>query len=159
MKELSMEERLKRAVSGDTAIFAVLAKAVNDKYGAGGLVILREALEKEFVPIQLYTAKQLGVRTGNGSAIDWVKIESYVSGVGGTELEIVESNPTRSIIRIKSCPRAAQVKRIFPNFCRLVFVGLDRAMAHAVNPKLGVRGEKFLPNGDEYCEFCCELKE
>lgn len=159
MRDLSMEERLKRVVAGDSAMLAVLAKAVNNKYGAEGLRVLREAFEREFVPIQLQAAKQIGARTGNGDATDWVKIESYVSGIGGTELEVVESSPTRAVIRAKSCPRAAQVKKIFPDFCRLVFVGLDRAMALAINPKMEVHARKSLPSGDDCCELYCELRE
>ncbi|MFQ5827207.1 MAG: L-2-amino-thiazoline-4-carboxylic acid hydrolase [Dehalococcoidia bacterium] len=158
MAELSPEERLRRTVAGDSAIIAVLARAVNDKYGAEGLEALREAIENEFPRMFAAVGKQIGARVGDGDAADWAKIEQHVSGMSGVELE-VEASPHRAVLRVKSCPRAEQYRRVFPDFCRLVFIGMERAIARAVNPKLEVHGEKTLPGGDDCCEIHCQLPE
>lgn len=158
MPDLSMEERLRRTVAGDAAIIAILTKAVADTYGAKGLNILKEAIEREFPPILRHIGRQIGANVENGDATDWAKIEKYVSEMSGTELEI-KATSTSAVIKALSCPRAEQYRRIFPDFCRLVFIGMERAIASAVNPALEVWGEKSIPNGDEYCEIRCQLKQ
>ena len=158
MVELSIEEKFRRVIAGDAAIIAVLVKAVNDKYGAEGLNALREAIEREFPKVFWHIGTEIGAKVEDGDATDWAKIEDYVSGMSGTELEI-DASPNRAVLRVKSCPRAGQYKRIFPELCSLVFIGMERAIASAVNPRLKVHGEKSLPRGDECCEIRCELVE
>ena len=158
MDEISMEDRLRRTVAGDSAIIGILARAVNAKYGAEGLEALREAIEDEFPKMFSAVGKQIGARVGDGDATDWAKIEHHVSGMSGVELEI-EASPNRAVLKVKSCPRADQYRRVFPDFCRLVFIGMERAIGRAVNPRLEVHGVKTLPEGDDCCEIHCYLPE
>lgn len=157
VEKLSPEERLQRTVAGDAAIIALLARAVGEKYGAEGLATLREAIEKEFPRMFAHVGRQLGARVAGGDATDWANIESYVSGMGGTVVQ-VEAKPDYAVLRVTSCPRADQFKRVFPDFCRLVWCGMEKAIGAAVNPRLVVRTTRTIPSGDEYCEVVCEMR-
>lgn len=156
MEKLSFEERLQRTVAGDAAIIALLARAVRDKYGPEGLAALRQAIEAEFPRMFAHIGRQLGARVGEGDATDWAKIERHVSGMGGTVVE-VEASPHKAVLRVTSCPRAEQFRRVFPDFCSQVWCGMERAIGAAVNPRLRVHTTKTIPGGDEYCEVVCEM--
>jgi hypothetical protein len=159
MDELSVEERLHRTINGDAAIIATLARAVGEAYGEEGLEVLRQAMEKTFRPIMASVARQEGARLGNGDISDWAKLERFLCQATGIEGEIIEVSPGKGVVRVTSCPAAAQYKRVFPELCPQVFIGLERAIAGTVNPKLKVRGERYIPRGDDICEIHCELEE
>ncbi|MFQ5827273.1 MAG: L-2-amino-thiazoline-4-carboxylic acid hydrolase [Dehalococcoidia bacterium] len=159
MAQLSLEERLHRTITGDAAIIASLAKAVSEAYGEEGLEVLRGAMERTFRPIMATLAKQVGARLGDGDVSDWAKLERFLCQVTGIEGDIVEVSPNKGMVKVSFCPAAAQYKRVFPDLCPQVFIGLERAIAGAVNPRLRVRGEKYIPRGDEICEIHCELEE
>jgi hypothetical protein len=161
MPEFSVEERIKEAVtkvaSGDAAIMAVMAKAINDKYGEEGLNAIREAIIQHITPLFAHVGKQAGARVGNGDATDWVKIEHAISGV---PVETLDITPTRARIRTTRCPRAKQLRKVWPDFCRKVWIAVEQAAAHAANQKLVVRPyEKNLASGDDCCQILCEFEE
>lgn len=161
MAESSVEERIREAVarvaSGDAAIMAAMAKAIKDKYGEEGITAIRDAIVRDIAPLFAYVGKKAGARVGNGDATDWVKIEHAISGV---EIEILELTPTRARVKNTECPRVRQIRRVWPNFCREVWIAVEQAAAHAANPKLLVYPyEKNLSSGEDCCQMFCELKE
>jgi hypothetical protein len=159
MTQLSLEERLHRTITGDAAIIASLAKAVGEAYGEEGLEVLSQAMEKTFRPIMATIAKQVGARLGDGNISDWAKLERYLCEITGIEADIIEISPTKGVVKARVCPAANQYQRVFPELCPQVMIGLERAIAGTVNPRLRVHGEKYIPRGDEICEIHCELEE
>ncbi|HEX77727.1 MAG TPA: hypothetical protein G4O03_04865 [Dehalococcoidia bacterium] len=159
MAELSAEEKVRRARAGDATVAAAMAKAVAEKYGAEGLAALREELFNTYMKFLPKMAAQLGIRPGEGHCQDWVKLESAISDIAGAACTVVESSPKRAVMRFTSCVSAGAYRRTFPQMCREVIVGVERAGAATVNPKMRFTATKFMPEGDEYCEIICELEE
>jgi len=159
MAELSPEEKVKRARAGDATVAACMAKAVAQKYGAEGLAALKDELFNTYMKFLPKMAAQLGIRPGEGDCQDWVRLESALSDVAGAVYTVVESSPKRAVMRFTSCVTAGAYQRTFPQMCREVIAGVERAGAAAVNPQIRFTATKFLPEGDEYCEIICELED
>jgi len=152
------EEKLQRLVSADAIMIATLAKAMNDKYGDEGLAAQRDALEGVFRKIIPSIAKTVGAKIGDGGIEDWAKLEKYICDASDMANEI-EVTPRRGVLRVTTCPYLKQYQRTFPEYCTEVLIGMERAIAGTVNPKMKVHGEKYLVFGDPICEIVCELKE
>ena len=158
MKKSSAQERVKRAIMGDAAIIGTMAKIIKEKYGNEGLEAIRDGLEKSFPSLMKRLAKEAGVKTGDGTIADWAKLEKLICSVSGMEF-LTEVTPTRGSVKITYCPMATQYQRTSPDLCRMMFIGIERAIASTINPRMKVHGARYIPDGDEYCEIICELKD
>ena len=152
------EEILKKALSGDAAMMAAMAKAVYEKYGDEGLATMAKGLEDAFTPVARSVGRKLGISLGKGMAPEWVKLDGFLASGMAMEYEFITVSPTIAYVKVTQCPYADQVHRIFPDFCRKVLIGVERAIAHTVNPKMEPHGEKYLPEGDLLCEIHCDLR-
>ena len=158
MTELTDHEKFKRALAGDAVMMGTLANTVAEKYGSEGLEALRDGLEKAYRPLMTHLAGEVGARTGDGGIEDWAKLERLICDILGAEYQI-ETTPTRGSLKASYCPMASQYRRIAPDFCPLVLIGVERAIASTINPRMKVHGAQYIPKGDDYCEIVCELKE
>lgn len=154
----SSEEALRKAISGDAAMLAAMAKAIYEKYGDEGLATMAKGLETTFTPLARTMGHKLGIALGKGQAEDWVKLDGYMGSGMDMESEFITVSPTSAFVRVTRCPYTDQVRRIFPDFCRKVLIGAERAIAHTVNPKMEPYGTKYIPEGDEICEIHCDLR-
>lgn len=152
------EEKLQRLVSADAIMIATLAKAIKEKYGDEGLAAQRNALEETFRKIIPSIARTAGARIGDGDINDWAKVEKFICDASDMENDI-EVTPQRGILRVSTCPYLKQYQRTFPQYCPDVLVGMERAIAGTINPKMKVHVEKYMVLGDPICEIVCELKE
>ena len=152
------EEKLQRLVSADAIMIATLTKAIKEKYGDEGLVAQRNALEETFRKIIPSIARTVGARIGDGGIADWAKVEKFICDASDMANDI-EVTPQRGVLRVSTCPYLKQYQRTFPQFCTDVLIGMERAIAGTINPKMEVRGEKYLVFGDPICEIICELNE
>jgi hypothetical protein len=157
MTTMSMEERLHRSVAGDAAIIATMARSTKEKYGEEGLTALRDGLEETYRRLIPSVARQAGARVGDGTIEDWATVEAYICQMGGMEFEL-EVTPEKGVLRVKSCPMEGQFRRISPDCCPDVFIGIERGIAGAINPNLEVKGGRYLPRGEGCCEIICQLK-
>lgn len=157
---ITLEEKYRRAIAGDALIIATITKAISDKYGEEGLNAIRQELVKVASGAMLHLAKQLGVRIGNGDVSDVAKIGRFVDEVSAVESEYVVESPKRCVVRATSCVAGTQYKRIFPDCCGTVYMGMVGAISSVINPKIKFYPTgKYLPKGDEFCEFICELED
>lgn len=136
---------------------AVLSRAIAEKYGDEGIAVLRDALYQANLPIMRKNAKKAGVRTGDGTIEDWIRFEEYSSKQHLLEFE-AEYTPERGILHVTYCPGQGLIKHVYPECCRKVLIGAERAIAHAINPNLTVRGGCYLPEGATTCDIICEWK-
>jgi hypothetical protein len=157
MKAMSVEERFHRSLAGDAAIIATMARAVKEKYGEEGIAALRDGLEQTYRRLIPAVARQAGARVGDGTVEDWAKVEAYICQMEGMEYEL-EVTPEKGVLRVSSCPMEGQYRRISPDCCPEVFIGIERGIAGTINPNLEVRGGRYLPRGEGCCEIICQLK-
>jgi len=153
---MSEEERLFKAVAGDAAIIASMARAVWDRFGEEGLEALRQQLTETYRKLIPAVARQAGARVGDGGIEDWLKVETYICRLSGMDFE-TEAGPDRGVLRVTRCPMEGQYRRIYPDCCPKVFIGIERGIAGAINPRMQVRGVRYLPRGEGACEIVCEL--
>lgn len=158
MPSMSEEERLHKALAGDAAIIATMVKAIGDKFGPEGLAALRDSLTETYRKLIPAVARQAGARVGDGGVEDWAKVERYMCALCGMEYQ-AEITPKRGVLRVSSCPMAGQYQRLSPGCCPEVFIGIERGIAQAINPRLQIKGNKYLTRGEECCEIVCELTE
>lgn len=152
------EEKLQRLVSADAIMIATMAKAVKEKYGEEGLAAQRNALEETFRKIIPSIARAAGVRVGDGDVTDWAKVEKFICDASDMKNEI-EVTPRRGVLRVSTCPYLKQYQRTFPQVCTDVLIGMERAIAGTINPKMKVHAEKYMVLGDPICEIVCEMEE
>lgn len=157
MSGMSMEERFHRSLAGDAAIIASMARAVKEKYGEAGLAAMRDGLEQTYRRLIPAVARQAGAKVGDGTIEDWAKVESYICHMEGMEYQL-ELTPQKGVLRVTSCPMEGQYRRIFPDCCPVVFIGIERGIAGSINPNLEVKGGRYLPRGEGCCEIICQVK-
>ncbi len=157
MQAMSMEEGLHRSLAGDAAIIATMVRTVKEKYGEEGLAALRDGLEETYRRLIPSVARQAGARVGDGTVEDWATVEAYICQMGGMEYEL-EVTPEKGVLRVSRCHMEGQYRRIAPDCCPEVFIGLERGIAGAINPNLEVKGGRYLPRGEGCCEIICQLK-
>ena len=157
MHRMPEEERFQKAVAGDAAIIASMARAVRDRFGEAGLEALRQQLTETYRKLIPSVARQAGARVGDGGIEDWLKVESYICQLSGMDFQ-TEAGPNRGVLRVTRCPMEGQYRRIDPDCCRDVFIGLERGIIAAINPRMQVKGLRYLPRGEGACELVCELK-
>lgn len=145
-------------LENDAIMIATMGKAVKDHYGDEGLKILQEAMEEKYKRIVPAAAKHAGARLNDGSIEDWVKVETLFGKGMGIEGDF-EITPTQGIMRVTQCPYAKQYGKVYPGICPEVLIGCERAIAKTINPKLQVRGQKYLTQGDDICELIVEFEE
>lgn len=145
-------------LENDAIMIATMGKAVKDKYGDEGIAVLQDAMEKKYSRIVPAAAKLAGARISDGDIGDWVKVEAYFGKGMGMEGEF-EVTERRGLMRIKTCPFARQYSKVFPGICPEVLIGCERAIAHTINPKLKVTGQKYMTTGEEVCEIIVEFEE
>jgi len=155
---MNVEERFRRLVAADAIMIATLAKAVKESYGDEGLAVLRNAMEETFRHIIPSIAREVGARIGDGGIADWANVERFICNASNMETDI-EVTPQRGILRVTTCPYLKQYQRTFPQFCPEVLIGMERAIAGTINPRLEVRGQQYLTLGDNVCEIVCQLSE
>lgn len=155
---MNAEERFRRTIAGDAVLIATLTKAVKEQYGENGLAVLRNALEQTFRGIIPTIAREAGARTKDGGIADWAKLEKFLSDIVNMEHDL-EVTPQRGVLRVSTCPYLAQYQRTFPEFCPEVLIGIERAIAGTINPKMKVRSQQCMTLGDKVCELVCELNE
>ena len=158
MTELTDQEKFRRALAGDAVMIGTLVNTMVEKHGIEELEVLRDGLEKAYLPLMIYLAKEVGARTSDGGIEDWAKLERLVCDILGAEYQI-ETTPRRGSLKVSYCPMASQYRRITPDFCPLVLIGVERAIASTINPRMEVHGTQYIPKGDNYCEIVCDLKE
>lgn len=154
------KKQVQRAAHIGAAQAAGMAKAMYEKYGDEALAILRENAFRDGVKAYTAIAKRAGIRTGDGTLEDWLKLEKLLSDtvvLPPLEYES-EYTPERSVFRLTFCPYAEAYKAIFPDYCRKVAIGAERAIAAAINPNLVVHVERYVPEGDVTCDVVCEWK-
>ncbi|MBU2643552.1 L-2-amino-thiazoline-4-carboxylic acid hydrolase [bacterium] len=145
-------------LENDAIMIATMGKAVKEAYGEEGLKILQDALEEKYKRIVPAAAKHSGARLNDGTIEDWVKVEQLFGKGMGIEGEF-EVTPTRGLMRVTNCPYARQYAKVFPGICPEVLIGCERAIAKTINPKLQVRGQKYLTLGDDVCEIIVEFEK
>jgi len=143
-------------LENDAIMIATLGKAVKDHYGDEGLVVLQNAMEDKYSRIVPAAAKLAGATLQHGTVEDWVIVEKFFGKAMGIEGEF-EVTPTRGLMRVTDCPYAKQYGKVFPGICPEVLIGCERAIAKTINPRLEVRGQKYLTQGDDVCEIIVEF--
>jgi len=156
---LTTEEKLDRIRKGDFIIMSEMAKAIEEKYGDEGLEAMAEAIRERFHVI-LQKLKEKGqMKVVSGDCTD---VPAGVAALGDALDAVAEFpvlTPKHSMLNIKSCPVAKQINRIFPQLCRRVLIGTDRAYCGVINPKIKVTPKRYLSEGDEVCELVYDLVE
>lgn len=157
MPEMPDGERFLKAVTGDAAIIASMGRAVCDQFGEEGLEALRQQLAETYRKLIPAVARQAGARVGDGDIEDWCKVEAYICRLAGLEFQ-TEASPGKGVLRVTRCPMEGQYRRIYPECCRQVLIGVEWGIGAAINPRMRVKGERYLPSGEGACEIVCELK-
>ncbi|MBI4288310.1 MAG: L-2-amino-thiazoline-4-carboxylic acid hydrolase [Chloroflexi bacterium] len=155
----SPEDLVKKAIAGDAAMMAAMAKGVYEKYGDEGLAAMARGMQEAFTPLAQSIGKRLGVPIGKGEARDWVKLDGFMGSGMAMQCKFTQVSDKGAYVTVTECPYADQVKRIFPAFCRKVLIGVERAIAQSVNPSMEAHGEKYLPEGDDVCEIHADLRK
>lgn len=158
MHVMAEEEKFRKALAGDAVMIASIAKGVKDKFGDPGIEAMRDALTQTYRKLIPVVARQAGARVLDGTIADWLKVETYMCQIAGMEYE-TEQSPSRGVLRVKSCPMEGQYRRLYPDICPVVFIGIERGIASAINPRMKVTGGRYLPRGEGCCEIICELSE
>jgi len=136
---------------------ALCSGAIAKRYGDDGLAVLRDAVYESELPRQRKKANKAGVRAGDGTIEDWIRFEEMLCEEHLLEFE-TECTPERGVVHVTKCPGRELIKYVYPEACRMVFIGAERATAEAINPNLTVRGGCYLPEGAETCDIICEWK-
>jgi hypothetical protein len=156
---LTTEEKLDRIRKGDFIIMSEMAKAIEEKYGEEGLEAMAEGIRKRFHAILQKLKEKGDMKVVSGDCTD---IPAGVAALGDAldaVAEYPELTPKHSVLHIKSCPVAKQINRTFPQLCRRVLIGTDRAYCGVINPKIKVTPKRYLSEGDEVCELVYDLEE
>lgn len=153
---MEITEGIQAIIDSDAIMIATLSRAVKDRYGDEGIVLLQNAMEEKFLRIMPSLAKHVGATINNGGPADWAKLEEHICRSLGmvTEFEVTAE---RGIMHMISCPFLTQYKRKFPQVCPEVMIGCERAIARTINPKLKVQGRRYMPMGDKVCEIVVEF--
>lgn len=136
---------------------ALCSGAIAKKYGDEGLEVLRDAVYESSLSSLRKKANKAGVRAGDGTIEDWIRFEEILCKEHLLEFE-AEYTSERGILHVTKCPGQDLIKYVYPDVCRRVFIGAERAIAEAINPNLTVRGGCYLPEGAETCDIICEWK-
>jgi hypothetical protein len=145
-------------LENDAVMIATLCKAVKERYGAEGIEVLRDAMQKKYSRIVPKAAQLAGARIGDGTIEDWANVERYFGQAMGIESGGYEITPTRGLMRMKKCPYAKMYGKVFPGTCPEVLIGCEEAIAQTINPKLHARGQKYLTRGEDCCEIIVEFE-
>ncbi len=151
------KEKLLQRVHADQCQIASIAKWMYEKYGDEPLDIIRENNFKDRVKTFTAVAKQMGIPIGEGGLEDWLKMQKMLGEAGLLVMEQF-SEPDRAVNRTTWCPLAQACKDIFPDYCRKIAIGTERAMAYVVNPDLEVHVDCYIPEGATHCDVVCQWK-
>lgn len=152
------KERVLRAMHMGAVEIARIAKAMYEEYGDKALAIIRDKNFKAGVLAFPAVAKGAGIRTGDGTMEDWLKLARLLGSKALLEYE-TEYTPERAVFRVTYCPFAEAYKTMFPDYCRrVVTLGTDGAIAAVINPNLEVHGDCYITEGAATCDIVCEWK-
>ncbi len=157
MAEEFKKEKALRAIHGFTCLSASAMKALYERYGEEALDIISEVNFNYGLANVTGLAKRLGVRMGDGTPEDWIKMARVLCDMSLMDIE-TESTADRAVCRIKSCPVAEAYKTIFPEACRKTVIGIERGIVAAINPNLEVHADCLIPEGAATCDIVCEWK-
>lgn len=102
----------------------------------------------------------LGLPVGNAIEVDDTFGVIGMTLLGKMEYDTVESNGNKVVQRITDCPNLNTHKEMFapiismPHICQVY----SNSAVENLNPKYNLKFNKKMCDGDEYCEYCLELK-
>ena len=158
VENFSTEEKLRRIRHAWPLWVAVIAKAVDGKYGEEGRKVIMDALRHQ------------GSAHGEKVVVDKMKPERSIQGIAqtlltlmqvmGIEAEIKELSQNRFAMRIDRCPLSERWKIVgAPSWMCELWGSYALGMYQSIHPKFEYKVLKSIHRGDPYCEEIWELKE
>ena len=154
--ETKNDDAVRKVQVVQSAFIASIGREVIDCFGEAGLEAIKRGLYKAQTSFAPTIARRAGVRTGNGGIQDWIDFQSYLARINNNEVQ-VEVGPNRGVLSVPKCAMGDKFRDICPEFCRKAYIAVEEATAHCINPKMKVRWERTIPEGQGACELICEL--
>ena len=148
------EQRFKMVRERSGISLVLYVEALVEKYGPEIYDVLGN-VSREFAYTRYSKIiNQLGIKEQN--AIAAVKLISYVHTIGGIKGEVIEASPEKSVRIERECP----MKDIYTyEMCKnIVSLPALQGICKALGGNLVVSHPKYMPRGDDVCEFVFEMK-
>jgi len=148
------EQRFKMVRERSGISLVLYVEALVEKYGPEIYDVLGN-VSREFAYTRYSKIiNQLGIKEQN--AIAAVKLISYVHTIGGIKGEVIEASPEKSVRIERECP----MKDIYTyEMCKnIVSLPALQGICKALGGKVVVSHPKYMPRGDDVCEFVFEMK-
>ena len=148
------EERFKMVKERSGISLVLYVKALVEKFGPQVYEVLGNVSREFAYSRYSKIINHLGIKEQN--AIAAVKLISYVHTIGGIKGEVIEASPEKSVRIERECP----MKNIYTyEMCKnIVSLPALEGICKAVGGNLVVSHPKYMPRGDDVCEFVFEMK-
>jgi len=155
-KEWPVERRWKAAGRSRCWYLAELERAVYERFGEGGMEVIRELWRKGAERFFLNGVKGFGIG-GRGPA-DFLSYFKLAQEIMGYDMEMVEASDKKAVLRYHTCHFFEKPDPVAAKLCEAHFEFEKRAV-ELFNPRLKVKFTALQSAGDPYCELVAELPE
>lgn len=157
--EKDLYNRLDLSQKFHWSLFAVMLKALKEKYGEEALEVcfdavrhwegLKEIVEKCGIPLGKGTIKQIGPPFEHVDNLCFIFERRPI---------LADHSDRHARFHVRSCNVAEDIAKIFPPTCSVISRAIEQGLAEAVNPNIKVSGCRYIATGDDVCDITVTIK-
>ena len=142
------------------SLFAVMLRALKEKYGEEALEVcfdairnwegLKDIVEKCGISPRTGTIKQMGPPFTHVDNLCFV-FEKQPT--------VAEHSDKHARFHVNSCNVSEALSEIFPHTCSVISRAIEQGIVEAVNPNLKVSGCRYISAGDDFCDITVTMKK
>ena len=143
------------------SLFAVICKAMYEKYGDDALQTIHESI-RDWPYWKELCEKCKVENPGNGTFKDFACPYNHVDRICfimETKPEVISIDEKHARFHVTSCNVAQSIQKIFPRTCWVVSRAIEQGICSVINPRMKVLGDVFIGKGDPVCDITHVLED